>query len=99
MQGARHAMSLVERSGSELVFLCDEADCGRRLMIDARDARLVVIDPGDRTALHDGGTGGITLHVTAEPGVTTTRAVEQRRELRRASGHGRVAVPADVGCS
>ena len=50
MQGARHAMSLVERSRSELVFLCDEADCGRRLMIDARDARLVVIDPGDRTA-------------------------------------------------
>ena len=80
MQGARHAMSLVERSGSELVFLCDEADCGRRLVIDARDARLVVIDPGDRTALHDG-----------------DALVEQRRELTRASGHGRVAVPTDVG--
>ena len=74
MQAARHAMSLVERSATELVFLCDEAECGRRLMIDARDARLVVIDPGDRTALHDGGTGGITLLVTAEPGVTTTRS-------------------------
>ena len=68
MQAARHAMALVERSGSQLVFLCEEASCGRRLVIDTRDAGLVVIDQGDRTALHGGGTGGVTLHVSVQSG-------------------------------
>jgi len=43
-----------------LVFECEDG-CGRRLVIDRRSGEMVVIDHGDRTALHDGSVGGVRL--------------------------------------
>jgi hypothetical protein len=65
----RHVMSLVDRSGSEMVFLCDDGECRRRVMIDTGAGRRVVIDQGDRSVPHGGGTGHI---------VVTTSTVQAR---------------------
>jgi hypothetical protein len=43
-----------------LLFECTDG-CGRRLVIDRDRGELVVIDHGDRTALHRGSMGGVTL--------------------------------------
>jgi hypothetical protein len=57
---AYHQLSC-EVSPAGLVFTCDEDGCGRRLVIDRQRGRMVVIDRGDRYALHRGSVGGVTL--------------------------------------
>jgi hypothetical protein len=64
----RHQMVLVHSNGAELVFLCTSEGCGRRMVIDTRGGRLVVIDRGDETALHSGGTGQVQLGTRVEQG-------------------------------
>jgi len=46
-----------------LLFTCAAEDCGRRLVIDRDSGELVVIDHGDRAALHRGSVGGVELAV------------------------------------
>jgi len=51
----------VTASPGGLLFECEEADCGRRLVIDRERGELVVIDRGDPYALHRGSIGGVKL--------------------------------------
>jgi hypothetical protein len=44
-----------------LLFECTADGCGRRLVIDRSRGELIVIDHGDRSALHSGAVGGVTL--------------------------------------
>ncbi len=47
-------------SPAGLLFECVDG-CGRRLVIDRRRGEMVVIDHGDREALHQGSVGGVEL--------------------------------------
>jgi hypothetical protein len=42
-------------------FTCDDEDCGRRLVIDRNSGEMVVIDHGDRAALHRGFVGEVEM--------------------------------------
>jgi hypothetical protein len=44
-----------------LLFECTVDGCGRRLVIDRDRGEMVVIDHGDRGAVHRGGMGAATL--------------------------------------
>jgi hypothetical protein len=44
-----------------LLFECTVDGCGRRLVIDRDRGDMVVIDHGDRTAVHRGRMGGVAL--------------------------------------
>jgi hypothetical protein len=44
-----------------LLFTCEDDECGRRLIVDPTGGGLVVIDHGDRAALHRGSVGGVEL--------------------------------------
>lgn len=44
-----------------LLFVCEREDCGRRVVIDRDRGEMVVIDHGDRYALHEGSIGGVKL--------------------------------------
>ena len=46
-----------------LVLECLDG-CGRRVVIDGPTGDLTIIDHGDRTALHQSATGGVTLTST-----------------------------------
>jgi hypothetical protein len=55
-----HQLSCTESPGG-LLFTCDEESCGRRLAIDRDSGEMVVIDHGDRAALHRGVVGEIEM--------------------------------------
>jgi hypothetical protein len=44
-----------------LLFECTVDECGRRLVIDRDRGELVVIDHGDRAAMHRGSMGAVAL--------------------------------------
>jgi hypothetical protein len=48
------------RNDAEILFVCPERGCGRRLVLK-RSGGLTVIDQGDFFALHSGGTEGLDL--------------------------------------
>lgn len=60
-----HRFDIDSDNGDELVMVCPEAACRRRVMV-SRSGRFVVIDQGDFFARHVGGTEG--LHLTASVG-------------------------------
>jgi hypothetical protein len=47
-------------SPAGLLFECEDG-CGRRIVIDRNRGDMVVIDHGDRSALHQGSVGGVSL--------------------------------------
>lgn len=49
-----------------LLFECADQACGRRLVIDRVSGGMVIIDHGDRAALHHGAIGDVELAV---PGI------------------------------
>ena len=51
----------VTTSPGGLLFVCERDDCGRRVVIDRDRGEMVVIDHGDRSALHEGSLGGAVL--------------------------------------
>ena len=55
-----HQLSCTVSPGG-LLFACEDDDCGRRLIIDRERGELVVIDHGDRSALHRGSVGGVEM--------------------------------------
>jgi hypothetical protein len=55
-----HQLSCTVSPGG-LLFACEDDDCGRRLVIDRDRGELVVIDHGDRSALHRGSVGGVEM--------------------------------------
>jgi hypothetical protein len=44
-----------------LTFQCEDDSCGRRLVIDRDTGEVVIIDHGDRAALHRGSIGDVQL--------------------------------------
>jgi hypothetical protein len=55
-----HHLSVTTSPGG-LLFVCERDDCGRRVVIDRDRGEMVVIDHGDRSALHEGFLGGVVL--------------------------------------
>jgi hypothetical protein len=57
---ASHRMILEADNGDDVLFVCPDPGCGRRLVIK-RSGGLVVLDPGDFFATHSGGTPGLDI--------------------------------------
>lgn len=53
-----HPLNIEADNGDEVLFVCPDDGCGRRLVIK-RSGGMVVIDQGDFYARHVGGTGGL----------------------------------------
>jgi hypothetical protein len=58
-----HRMTIEDDDGRDVTFACHEAGCGRRVVF-RRSGGMVVLNRGDFSALHSGGTLG--LHVDAD---------------------------------
>ena len=56
----RHRLILENDTGQDVIFVCPEAGCGRRLAV-SRSHQIVVIHQGDFYALHSGGTDGLDI--------------------------------------
>jgi|307.fasta_scaffold793718_2 hypothetical protein len=65
----RHLMVSTEGNGAESLFECTADGCGRRLVFDHVDGRLIVLEPGAGSALHQGSTGLVALSGTVQPGL------------------------------
>jgi hypothetical protein len=63
--GATHEMVCEAELPTEALFVCTDAMCGRRVVVGKSKPRLTVIDKGDFTARHVGGTGGIAMRDVA----------------------------------
>lgn len=63
---ATHRMDIEADNGDEVLFTCPEPGCGRRLVVK-RSGGLVVIDRGDVTARHSGGSPGMRIGVRTSP--------------------------------
>jgi hypothetical protein len=57
---ATHHFTAEADNGDEVVFVCPEAGCGRRLVLK-RSGGLVVLDQGDFFARHIGGSDGMRV--------------------------------------
>jgi len=57
-----HRMIAEQDNGAEILFACPEQGCGRRLVF-RRPVGLVVLDAGDRSVRHAGGTGPVGVSV------------------------------------
>ena len=68
MTDERHLMIRTSENGAESLFECTVEECGRRLVFDHAKGRLVVLDHGSGTALHQGSTGLVALSGNVEPG-------------------------------
>ena len=48
-----HRMDLVQNNGIELLFVCPEEDCGRKVILNTADrSRLTVLEQGDPMITH-----------------------------------------------
>ncbi|HEU0285409.1 MAG TPA: hypothetical protein VFR22_00105 [Nocardioidaceae bacterium] len=56
-------MLIEAQNDAEILFVCPEDGCGRRLVLK-RSGGLTVIDQGDFFALHSGGTEGLELQTS-----------------------------------
>lgn len=57
----RHLMVTTDSSGTGSLFECTVEGCGRRLVLDHAEVRLVVLEAGEPGALHHGSTGLVGL--------------------------------------
>jgi len=55
-----HRMFIEAENDAEILFVCPEQGCGRRLVLK-RSGGVTVLDQGDFFALHSGGTEGLEL--------------------------------------
>lgn len=55
-----HRLTTEADNGSEIVMVCPEERCGRRLVLK-RAGGIVVLDRGDFAARHVGGTSGLGI--------------------------------------
>jgi len=67
MTDERHLMICAGGSDTKSLFECTVEGCGRQLILDHVDARLTVIHPGSRSALHSGSTGLVALSGAVQP--------------------------------
>ena len=61
MDADRHLMVRTDSNGRESLFECGTEDCGRRLIFDHVEGRLIVLDDGDLSTLHYGSSGPVVL--------------------------------------
>ena len=65
----RHLMVCTEGNGEQSLFECTVEGCRRRLVFDHVGFRLIVLDRGSESALHQGSTGLVALSGTVHPGL------------------------------
>jgi hypothetical protein len=58
---AFHEMVCEAENAQEVLLVCTEASCGRRVVVGKSRPRLTVIDRGDFSARHAGSLGGISI--------------------------------------
>jgi hypothetical protein len=58
-----HRMTIEDDDGLDVTFACQESRCGRRVVV-RRSGGMLVLNRGDFSALHSGGSQG--LHVGAD---------------------------------
>jgi hypothetical protein len=68
MDQQRHLMVRTDGNGAESYFECTVDTCGRELIFDHVAIRLVILNPGDPSALHQGSTGLVALSGVILPG-------------------------------
>jgi len=68
MDHERHLMVCTDGNGAQSYFECTVDGCGRELIFDHVAIRLVVLNPGDLPALHQGSTGLVALSGEIRPG-------------------------------
>ena len=59
--GAFHQMVCESETAAEVLFVCADESCGRRVVVGKSRPRLTVIDRGDFTARHVGSLGGVVI--------------------------------------
>jgi len=58
---AKHELVCEAETTAEVLFVCPEEDCGRRVVVGKSRPRLTVIDRGDFSARHVGSLGGVVM--------------------------------------
>jgi hypothetical protein len=62
---AAHEMACEAETPSEVLFVCRDEGCGRRVVVGKSRPRLTVIDPGDFWVRHTGSLGGLAIDAVA----------------------------------
>lgn len=60
---ASHEMTCEAETPSEVLFVCTDETCGRRVVVGKSRPRLAVIDRGDFSVRHAGSLGGVAVEV------------------------------------
>jgi hypothetical protein len=68
MDQERHLMVCTDGNGAQSYFECTVDGCGRELIFDHVTIRLIVTNPGNPSALHQGSTGLVALSGAVGPG-------------------------------
>jgi hypothetical protein len=64
---AQHHLRIEVDNGHDIVFVCTEVGCGRRVAINRQTHELTTIVQGDFYALHSGGTNGLRVTASIAP--------------------------------
>ena len=56
-----HEMACEAETASEVLFVCKDEACGRRVVVGKSRPRLTVIDRGNFSARHTGSLGGLAM--------------------------------------
>jgi hypothetical protein len=56
-----HRMVCEGENAADVLFVCTDETCGRRIVVGKSQPRLVVIDHGDFSASHTGSLGGVFI--------------------------------------
>jgi hypothetical protein len=59
--GASHEMVCEAETAAEVLFVCVDESCGRRVVVGKSRPRLTVIDRGDFSVRHSGSLGGVVI--------------------------------------
>ena len=62
---ASHKMACEAETSSEVLFVCIDEACGRRVVVGKSRPRLTVIDRGDFLVRHAGSLGGVAFDEVA----------------------------------
>ena len=60
-----HQMACEAETSSEVLFVCLDESCGRRVVVGKSRPRLTVIDRGDFSVRHGGSLGGVAIDEVA----------------------------------
>jgi len=60
-----HEMACEAETASEVLFVCRDESCGRRVVVGKSRPRLTVIDRGNFSVRHAGSLGGVAMDEVA----------------------------------